>query len=123
VAVLFFVYNSSDLEPFFFSTGWKTHRWLCYFYVAYLMPIVLYWLFIRTENLFFKKVILKIGKCSYEIFLVQMMVFVFLPPIVNNFISSEMTRLCIIFIGEIGLSIILGILFQKYINPLFQKLQ
>ncbi len=50
IAVEFFAYSKIDLEPFFITTDWKIHRWVCYYYVAILMPSVLYDVYIRIKE-------------------------------------------------------------------------
>ena len=80
VAVLFFVYTQYDLEPFFYNTGWKTHRWICYFYLPILLTYGLYLIWNRMKNNpLVEKTIKWTAARSYEIFLSQMAVLVCLP--------------------------------------------
>lgn len=79
-AVLFFVFTNYDLEPFFFNTGWKTHRWICYFYLPILLTYGLYMIWNRmNENQLAEKAVKWVAARSYEIFLSQMAVLVCLP--------------------------------------------
>jgi len=80
VAVLFFVFTNYDLEPFFYNTGWETHRWICYFYLPILLTYVLHLIWNRMiENQLVEKAVKWTAARSYEIFLSQMAVFVCLP--------------------------------------------
>lgn len=123
LAVEFFVYNKSELEPFFFTTGWKTHRWICYYYVAFLMPVILYMVFVKTNkyqivNNLYKEV----GQSSYEIYLMQMAVFVILPSLFTSFMQPGIIRSIALFSSELTLSILLGVLFRIRISPLLERL-
>ena len=113
--VLFFYYTDFNLEPLFYNTAWETHRWICYFYVATLMVYFL-WLFynkaVKVEWL--DKAIKTIGKCSYEIFLIQMLVFVFVKGILNS-IEEPFIRLPLSLVSLIVLSLVLGVGFKYYV--------
>ena len=116
VATLFFYYSDTDLQPLFFNTGWKTHRWICYFYVANILPCVLYKLYVQFSRIeWLNKLIIKIGKSSYEIFLVQMAVFVFLPFIFNHLSLQEHIRLILLFLSEVTISVLGGIYYRTMI--------
>ena len=122
IAVEFFVYSKIDLEPFFFATEWKTHRWVCYYYVAILMPSVLYDFYIRIKErkrLF--SFIVKIGQSSYEIFLVNMAVFLFFPGIIASVMEAGTLRSMLLFASELFTCIFLGIIFKNRIMPIFDK--
>lgn len=80
LVVLFFVFTDYDLEPFFFNTGWKTHRWICYFYLPILLTYGLYFVWDKIIQLqIIDKAIKWIAVRSYEIFLSQMAVLVCFP--------------------------------------------
>ena len=116
VATVFFYYNSDVLEPFFVSTNWKTHRWICYSYVAFLLPAVLWVFFKKMENIVrVKNFILIAGKASYEIFIIQMAIFVIIPLISEPIISNKVIRVAIFNPVAFFLSIVLGIQLNKYI--------
>lgn len=110
MATLFFFYTSYNLEPFFFNTDWKTHRWICYFYVSNLLCVFLWYVYKQIRNMKrIANVIIVIAKSSYEIFLVQMAVFVFIPPIVNLIFKDTYFRIVVAFPLEIGLSLLIGV--------------
>lgn len=93
-AVVFFSFTEADLEPWFFNTGWRTHRWICYYYVAALLPFALHGLF----RLFQKSACLSaltrgIAKISYEVFLAQMAVFSLFPMSRLQWIGKYSVRL------------------------------
>lgn len=122
IAVEFFVYSKIDLEPFFFTTEWKTHRWACYYYVAILMPSALYNVYIRIKGrkrLF--SFIAKIGQSSYEIFLVNMAVFTFFPETIASFMEAGVLRSMFLFTSELFTCIFLGVIFKDRIMPIFNR--
>ena len=76
LATLFFSYTNFDLEPLFFTTGWKTHRWLCYYFIATLFVVLLKRVYNQvSKHQIVDRIIREIGKCSYDIYLFQMAVF------------------------------------------------
>lgn len=110
---LWFYYKNPDLSPVFYNTGWKTHRWICYFYVASLLPAGLWFIsqkISKFENV--DRLIKIIARSSYEIFLVQMAVFVIFPPLLN---SINICNPYILFVAEVIFSITIGILFKLQI--------
>ena len=108
-AILFFAYTDYNLEPFFFHTGWKCHRWLCYFYVANLLVFFLYQLYrLAKRQDKFMSIISRIGKASWEIFLVQLCVFSIIPKHILSFIGNYWIENCIWIIFTLLCSIFLG---------------
>lgn len=89
--IVFFEYYYVPIEPWFYDTVWRTHRWPCYFYVSTLLCGILYLLYDNTKK---SNIIVKItkllAKCSYEIFLLQMIAIPFLPQL--GFIRNELFR-------------------------------
>lgn len=71
VALIVFAYVKPNVEPLFFNTGWAVHRWICYPYAAYLLLWIIY-MFYKWTAQWAKGILIKLGKASYEIFLVQM---------------------------------------------------
>ena len=71
--IVYFEYFSANDEPWFFNTGFTTHRWPCYFFVANGFTALLYafWSWLKSNNLISKWVKL-LAASSYEIFLIQM---------------------------------------------------
>lgn len=73
MSIVYFEYYSVDDEPWFYNTGWKYHRWPCYYWVAEGLTALLYgfWRILKkSERL--SSMVRMISRCSYEIFLVQM---------------------------------------------------
>ncbi len=70
-------YSNKNLAPFLFSdTYWKYCHWFCYIYIAYLYLFVLRLLYDCIKKVdALNNLIKAIGKCSYEIFLFQMLYF------------------------------------------------
>lgn len=49
-ATSFFSYTHFDLEPFFFSTGWKNHRWICYYFMSTVLILGLKYIYDRLSK-------------------------------------------------------------------------
>ena len=76
IFIYLFEYKVLNLSPLFYNgeTGsWRSCHWICYFYPIYLLPVLLYGLY-RCLNGFISRFIEIMGKASYEIFLVQMLI-------------------------------------------------
>ena len=117
LSIIYFEYFSTNEEPWFFSTGWKFHRWPCYYYTAVLGVYLLNIIFQTIKNNeFIKKWIGYLATCSYEIFLVQMAVCSLLPQL--SFIPSTMLRIGIRIILIFSISILGGIMVNKGYNRL-----
>lgn len=76
LAVIAFNYSNLNFEPWFYNRTWYPYHWVCYFYYAFALIPIYYWLFRIIEKKptiasFFKKC----GAYSYEIFLFQMIWF------------------------------------------------
>jgi len=99
MAVIYLEYFYSPFEPWIYDTAWKTHRWPCYFYVSTLFCSILYYIYdkIKNNSLLMKWIEI-LAKCSYEIFLLQMLVIPLFPRmdfITNNSIRCGL-RICVI---------------------------
>ncbi len=68
-----FRYAHFKCTPWFFDTTWNQCHWICYFYPAFLCPFLLGALY-RKSHKPIKKLLIALGKASYEIFLSQMAV-------------------------------------------------
>lgn len=89
--IIYFEYFHTSTEPWFYDTGWKCHRWPCYFYVSHLLCYLIYLLYHKVSNnqLIMKSVKL-LAKCSYEIFLLQMVILSIFPAM--TFIEDKYLR-------------------------------
>ncbi len=86
--ILFFAYTNYNLEPLFFQTDWKCHHWICYPYASILLSFLIYQLFsIVGMHSRLASFIACIGKASWEIYLIQMCVFVLIPKNLFSFIT------------------------------------
>ena len=116
--ILFFTYTDYNLEPLFFHTKWKIHHWICYFYAANLLTFIIYQLFLVLKNTRLNQLLFYIGKASWEIYLIQMMVFVLIPKNIFSFISYpaliNLSWICFTLL----LSILLGTLLYVASNHL-----
>ena len=88
-AIVYFAYFNKGLEPWFYNTGWATHRWICYFWCSFLFAGLLYkFFFFFLNDKRVTKVIKMLASASYEIFLVQMAYYVIVPSSVCKICSS-----------------------------------
>lgn len=86
LAIIYFEYFENQLQPWFYNTGWATHRWLCYFWVSFGFVGLLYKMYgVIKKNAFLKKQVMIIASASYEIFLVQMTYYTLIQPKVFDF--------------------------------------
>ena len=78
VSILFltlFAFSDINLNPVFLTqTGWKNHHWICFFLVAFAIPPMLWWLRSHDGKMV-NGIIETLGNYSWEIFLMQMLVF------------------------------------------------
>lgn len=119
-AVVFFSYNETNLEPFFYNTGWTTHRWICYFYIPVLLTYLLWLLFNRMRNVnWVSSIVKELARSSYEIFCVQMLVFVVLPITRFTFIQSTLVRVPVWMILTFALSVVGGVSFNRLLQKVF----
>ena len=132
IAIIYFEYISVNDEVLFYNTAWKFHRWPCYYYVAvwgvYLLR-VLYELL--CDKTYIMKSIRLLARCSYEIFLTQMIVLYFYPSGyikdmiiisgINNHIIIDLLQLIIKMMGVYIFSILMGYYFNLYYNRLICK--
>lgn len=106
--------SSNVFEPFIYNTTWTTHRWMCYYYLPIFLTYFL-WVILkligRTKRLLHTVQI--IAKSSYDIFLIQMLVFWFIPEQRMSFINSLVLRSSIWMILTFLLSIIGGLLLNQ----------
>lgn len=78
IILLALYYSTGSLKPFLHDTTWRPFHWICYFYVALLLPWLIWKFYDKLPNKI-KEFIGEIGKWSYEIFLIQMMIFTLYP--------------------------------------------
>lgn len=88
LSVLYFKYFYKPLEPLFFDTAWKIDRWICYFFVMYLFVPLLFVIY-KKINQKINKIIKFLGTCSFEIFLMQMLLCIIVPRIINQHIDNS----------------------------------
>lgn len=121
--VLYFYYFNPDLEPFIFNTNWAIHRWMCYFYISSLLVMLLriiYKKIIRFNKI--RELFLEFGRSSYEIYLIQMAVFTFVPIATDELIDNSYVKFACTFLLEITLSITLGIALRRHVMvPLLNR--
>lgn len=87
ISLFLFNYSNIDFEPLFYTglINWKYCHWICYLYIAYFFL----WFLKHTYSHFnqnnrIKKLLVTIGKYSYEIFIFQIFYYATLYRYVNN---------------------------------------
>ena len=118
ISIVLLWYNDIDLEPFIYTTGWKVHHWICYFYVLY---VLVYLLAIIYQSIWFpnkaKLLFEYLGKASYDIFICQMAVFALIYPERLEMISNSVLRYLIYMVITLSLSLFMGsLVYQIRIN-------
>lgn len=115
--IIYFDYCYTPTEPWFYDTAWRCHRWPCYFYVSTLFCGILYLIYNKTKgNSIVRYASKTLAKCSYEIFLIQMVIIPMMPhlDIIKNRIVCYGFRTALIFI----ISIVGG----YYVNRFYNKI-
>lgn len=115
IAILVFDLSGESFEPFFYGSSWKCFHWISYFYPFALLPIILVGLHSRLHKSI-RTVITLMGKYSWQIFCLQLVVFSFMSTQVFTFIGNESIRGVLYMIASILMSVIPVLLYKKYIN-------
>ena len=121
-AIIYFEYGPIDNEPWFYSTGWKFHRWPCYFFVANGFIAILHyvWKYLKN-NKFIVNAVKTIASATYEIYLIQMSVIYLFTTKSITFTSNIMLRYIIWLVIVWTISVGGGILINKIINKANDK--
>ena len=121
-AIIYFEYGPIDNEPWFYSTGWRFHRWPCYFFVANGFIAILHyvWKYLKN-NKFIVNAVKTIASATYEIFLMQMSVIYLFTTKSITFTSNIMLRYIIWLVIVWTISVGGGILINKIINKANDK--
>lgn len=120
-SIIYFEYFYLPTEPWFYDTAWKTHRWPCYFYVSIWLCSILYWVYKKTNHCeTVVRITKKLAKCSYEIFLIQMITIPLMPSM--NFINNNVLRYTFRTGLIWSLSIIGGYYFNLYYNKSLREI-
>lgn len=114
LAITIFSLTETNTSPLFVKTiSWKQFHWICYFYVAFAIPTMLWWLK-RHSPMNVNSIICILGKYSWEIFLVQMVIFKFTPREKMMCILGEGFGTFVFVIFTITASILPILLYKKY---------
>ncbi len=122
-SIIYFEYFSVNEEPWFVNTGFKFHRWPCFFFVANAFTAFLYILWQRLwRSEIIRRCTKKIAASSYEIFLVQMLLVYLSSVRMFSFLTSS-SFLCyvyyIIFIWTF--SLLIGFYFHKITEYIYNR--
>lgn len=120
-AIIYFQYYYTPIEPWFYDTAWKSHRWPCFYYVSTLMCGMLYYLHLQIMgNEFVTRITRMLAKCSYETFLLQMVVVPIMPAM--DFVENPNLRLLLRISLIFAICIIGGYYFNLIYNRLLQRI-
>ena len=117
IFIVLFYYTDMDFEPLFYTTSWRVHHWICYFYVLYVLVFLL--AMVHKSQLFPQKIKLLfeyLGKASYDIFVCQMAVFALLHPGRLSFFTYPLINGIVYVIVTLFFSLVLGILLYRIRN-------
>ncbi len=115
LTIVYLAYFYVNMEPWFYDTVWRVHRWPCYFYVSTLLSYFLYVMYRKTRHFgVIRKAIAMLSNCSYEIFLTQMAIITLLPSM--YFIENDQVRFVFRFTLIWVMSIVGGYFFNKIYN-------
>jgi peptidoglycan/LPS O-acetylase OafA/YrhL len=95
-----FRYAGFKWPPFFFDTPWSQCHWVCYFHPAFLCPVLLGMLY-RVSFKGLKKLLIALGKASYEIFLSQMAVI----AVLGSLFRANKSLACILLAWTLSLGL------------------
>ena len=109
VSIIVFDYIGMDLEPIFYnSLEWKCFHWIIYFYPFALLPFILRKIYLALPE-YLKSVLISMGRNSWYIFCLQIVVFSFMSKKVFRFIGNDDVAGFLYLICSIMLSIVLVI--------------
>lgn len=117
IAILFFSFSDYNLEPIFYQTNWRVHRWICYFYTYTLLTFLLYQLyqFLKRHEVI-HNVLTRIGNASYEIFLFQMCIFFFVPKSIFSFARNMILINFLWIFSTLVICILGGLMLNRAVN-------
>lgn len=79
VCIYLFQYKKVSFEPWVFDTEWRYFHWFCYFYSICLLSFIANKSYRVIQGGVFAILVSKCGKYSYQIYLLQLVVFSFFP--------------------------------------------
>lgn len=100
-------YTEIDMTPFFYASSWKGFHWLAYFYTAFVFVFILQWLFNHTHKI--NKYVNLLGQCSYEIYIVQMLVL----GLLWNWRGDSLILDILVFMVKIIVSIVPALIYKR----------
>lgn len=96
LAIVLFQYQHVRFEPWVFDTAWRYFHWFCYFWAMYGLVYVANLAFKYTGG-GIRSTMEFVGRYSYEVFLIQMLVFAYYPYDGNKWVYLvETTMLSIV---------------------------
>lgn len=115
IFILVFDYSGISLTPLIYDSSWTCYHWISYFYPFALFPILLRGIYGMLGNRL-QNVLVQMGKYSWQIFCLQLVVFSFMSTSVFAFIDSEVIRGVLYMGSSILMSIFPVLMFKKMAN-------
>lgn len=117
-AILIFDYGNVNLEPlFYYSSSWKSFHWLSYFYTFSLFIFIMHFINKRL-GVKIRQCIENIGRCSWNIFCFQLVVYSFLSSALFAFIGNNALQGVLYIMTGITVSIIPIMIIKKLSNSM-----
>lgn len=116
------LYYKEGLEPWFYSAGFLTQKWPCYFWVSILLVYILYAIYsitVKSERIMY--IVKILSSASYEIFLVQMAYYAVIKERFFAFLGSHYLQYGIWFLSAFVVSISCGVLLYLFENRYLMK--
>lgn len=135
LSIIYFEYFSTNDEILFYNTAWKYHRWPCYYFVAMGGVILLARLYGKLSiRPTIYNLMRLLAKCSYEIFLVQMLIIAIFPSSgIEELLKSGyldhleikiiylIIKIITVFVGSIVIGFYLNLNYNKVVGKFFSR--
>lgn len=93
VMIILLQYRNFTLEPLIYDTTWRYFHWFCYFWVIFALTTIVNALYNIQRERKITEIIKAAGRYSYQIFMVQLMVFYWFPSEINSWVYMIATTI------------------------------
>ena len=121
VTTAFIVYSQCVFSPILYTFINPVCHWFCYIYIAYLLLFILKLLYsYLLKSTIFTNFIIKAGRFSYEIFMIQMFYFATTDDSITKFLDNHIESSVLYALSKILIPLIICItpvfIYKKYVN-------
>lgn len=121
-SVYLFTYSNIDCSPLFYNIkAWSTCHWICYVYIAYFMFFILKYMYIPIKDNVVIVLLKQIGKYSYEIYLFQLLYFLYISEFINRTLLLE-GKTFISVVTSVVLCIMPVLIYKRLRSTCFNKM-